>query len=54
MTTTKIVYVIAAIVPFGFLALACIGIAHVVLVGVRERRLRQRLQPATVPVRRTH
>jgi hypothetical protein len=39
--TTKLTYVIAAIVPFGLVFLACVGIAHVVMVGLRERRARQ-------------
>ena len=38
MTTTKIAYVVAAIVPFGLVALACYGIAHVAWVGLRERK----------------
>jgi uncharacterized membrane protein len=41
MTTTKILYVVAAIVPFGCILLACIGIAHVVMVARRERKLQQ-------------
>ena len=41
MTTTKLLYVVAAIVPFGFVLLACIGIAHVAMGGLRARRLRQ-------------
>ena len=41
MTTTKIAYGFAAVVPFGFVLLACIGIAHVVLVGLRERKARR-------------
>lgn len=41
MTTTKIAYVFAAIVPFGFVILACIGIGHVVFVGLRERKARR-------------
>jgi hypothetical protein len=45
MTTTKIIYAIAAIVPGGFIVLACIGILHVVTVGLRERRLRRSIQP---------
>jgi hypothetical protein len=47
MTTTKILYVIAAIVPGGFIALACYGILHVVAVGLRERRQRRSAQPAS-------
>ncbi|HVZ04564.1 hypothetical protein [Hyphomicrobium sp.] len=41
MTTTKIFYGIAAVAPGGFIALACIGILHVVAVGLRERRKRR-------------
>jgi Flp pilus assembly protein protease CpaA len=41
MTTTKIAYGFAVIVPFGFVLLACIGIAHVALVGLRERKARR-------------
>lgn len=41
MTTTKIAYGFAAVVPFGFVLLACIGIAHVVFVGLRERKARR-------------
>jgi hypothetical protein len=41
MTTTKLLYAIAAIIPGGFIALACFGILHVVRVGLRERRQRQ-------------
>ena len=44
MTTTKALYVVAAIVPFGFVVLALIGILHVVMVGLRERRLSRQLQ----------
>ena len=40
MTTTKIIYAIAAIVPGGLIVLACIGILHVVSVGLRERKRR--------------
>jgi hypothetical protein len=47
MTTTKVVYVVAAIVPFGLVALACFGILHVAIGGLRERRLRRQAQPAT-------
>jgi len=42
MTTTKVVYVVAAVVPFGLVALACIGILHVAITGLRDRRQRQR------------
>ncbi|MGO4682684.1 hypothetical protein [Hyphomicrobium sp. 2TAF46] len=41
MTSTKIAYVFAAIVPFGFVLLACAGIAHVVFVGLREQKARR-------------
>jgi len=41
MTTTKLLYGVAAVVPGGFIALACIGILHVVITGLRERRKRQ-------------
>ncbi len=41
MTTTKIAYVVAAIVPFGLVLLACYGVAYVAMVGVREKRARQ-------------
>jgi hypothetical protein len=47
MTTTKAIYVVAAIVPFGFVALACIGILHVAIGGLRDRRLRRQTQLAT-------
>jgi hypothetical protein len=46
MTTTKAIYVVAAIVPFGFVALACIGILHVAIGGLRDRRLRRQMQLA--------
>jgi len=46
MTTTKMIYAVAAIVPGGFIALACVGILHVVTVGLRERRLRPSMQPS--------
>jgi hypothetical protein len=46
MTTTKILYVVAAIVPFGCILLACIGIAHVVMVARRERKLQQQVADA--------
>ncbi len=45
MTTTKIAYVAAAILPFGLVILACVGILHVAISGLRERRHRQRVQP---------
>ena len=41
MTTTKIAYVVAAIVPFGLVALACYGIAYVAWVGLRERKAKR-------------
>jgi hypothetical protein len=41
MTTTKLLYAVAAIIPGGFIALACYGILHVVRVGLREREARQ-------------
>jgi len=46
MTMTKALYAVAAIIPGGFIALACIGILHVVRVGLRERRQRQLSQLA--------
>lgn len=46
MTTTKLAIVVAAIVPFGFVILACIGILHVAMGGLRDRRLRQQNQLA--------
>jgi Flp pilus assembly protein protease CpaA len=41
MTTTKIAYAFAVIMPFGLVILACIGIAHVALLGLRERKARR-------------
>jgi hypothetical protein len=41
MTTTKLLYAVAAIIPGGFIVLACFGILHVVRIGLRERRQRQ-------------
>lgn len=41
MTMTKVLYVVAAVVPFGCIILACIGIFHVVMVAKRERKQRQ-------------
>ncbi|WP_181337512.1 hypothetical protein [Hyphomicrobium methylovorum] len=41
MTATKAIYVIAAIVPGGLILLACIGILHVVRVGLREHKARR-------------
>jgi hypothetical protein len=41
MTTTKLLYAVAAIIPGGFILLACFGILHVVRLGLRERRQRQ-------------
>jgi hypothetical protein len=46
MTTTKIIYAIAAIVPGGLIVLACIGILHVVSIGLRDRKLRRLAQSA--------
>jgi hypothetical protein len=46
MTTTKLAYCVAAFVPFGCILLACIGIAHVVMVARRERREQQHTLPA--------
>ncbi len=40
MTTTKLTYIVAAIMPFGFVILACIGIAHVAIGGLRDRKRR--------------
>lgn len=50
MTTTKIAYLIAAIAPGGLILLACLGIAHVAMTGLKDRRARQ-LALQTVPVR---
>jgi hypothetical protein len=50
MTMTKIAYVVAAIVPFGLVLLACYGIAHVAMIGLREKRAR-RLALQNVPQR---
>jgi hypothetical protein len=47
MTTTKMAYLVAAIVPFGFILLASVGILHVALGGLRDRRLRQQARAAT-------
>ena len=41
MTSAKMFYALAAIVPGGFIVLACFGILHVVRIGLRERRQRQ-------------
>ncbi len=38
---TKIAYVIAVIVPFGLVFLACIGIAHVAMVGLKEKKAKR-------------
>ena len=38
---TKIAYVIAVIIPFGLALLACVGIAHVAMLGLRERRAKR-------------
>jgi hypothetical protein len=45
MTTTKLAYIIAVIVPFGLVILACVGILHVAIGGLRERHLRQQVRP---------
>src|SRR4029079_15863177 len=47
MTMTKVLYVVAAVVPFGCIILACVGIFHVVMVAKRERKQRQQAQLAT-------
>jgi hypothetical protein len=41
MTTTKFILLIAAIAPGGVILLACIGIAHVALTGLKDRKARQ-------------
>lgn len=41
MTATKIAYVLAAIAPGGVILLACLGIAHVAMTGLKDRRARQ-------------
>ncbi len=41
MTTTKLAYIAAAIFPFGFVLLACYGIAYVALTGLKDRRARK-------------
>lgn len=41
MTMSKTAVLIAAIVPFGFVLLACLGIAHVAIGGLRDRRRRR-------------
>ena len=46
---TKVVYIVAAIVPFGLVVLACIGIVHVAIGGLRRRKLRLQAQLATQP-----
>jgi hypothetical protein len=43
MTSTKIAYVIAAVVPFGFVALALIAIIHTV---IQRRQLKAAGRPA--------
>lgn len=40
-TMAKLFYALAAIAPGGFIVLACLGVLHVVRVGLRERRERQ-------------
>jgi hypothetical protein len=48
--TAKITYAIAAIVPGGLILLACIGIAHVAMVGLRERKAKRvHLQMVQLP-----
>ncbi|WP_409562629.1 hypothetical protein RLW55_19265 [Hyphomicrobium sp. B1] len=49
MTMTKIAYLIAAIAPGGLILLACLGIAHVAMTGLKDRRARLALQ--RVPVK---
>lgn len=44
MTATKAIYAIAAIVPGGLILLACIGILHVVRIGLREKKMRHRAE----------
>lgn len=41
MTSAKMFYALAAIVPGGFIVLACFGILYVARVGLRERRQRR-------------
>ncbi len=41
MTMTKVAYVFAAVVPFGFVVLACAGIAYVAFQGLRDRKARR-------------
>ena len=41
MTMTKLTYVVAAIVPFGLVILACAGIAYVAFQGLRGRKARR-------------
>jgi len=49
MTTTKIIYLIAAIAPGGLILLACLGIAHVAITGLKDRKARHlALQKAPV------
>ncbi len=44
MTTTKLTFIFAAIIPFGFVILACLGIAHVAIGGLRDRKRRRLAQ----------
>lgn len=50
MTMTKIAYLIAAIAPGGLILLACFGIAHVAMTGLKDRRAR-RVALQAVPVK---
>lgn len=50
MTMAKIAYLIAAIAPGGLILLAGIGIAHVAMTGLRDRRAR-RLALQRIPVK---
>lgn len=49
MTTTKIAYLAAAILPFGLVLLACYGIAYVAVIGLRERRARRLAVEKSLP-----
>ncbi|MET0409563.1 MAG: hypothetical protein ABW006_14475 [Hyphomicrobium sp.] len=49
MTMTKIAYLIAAVAPGGLILLACIGIAHVAITGLKDRKARE-LALLKVPV----
>lgn len=46
---TKILYLFAAIAPGGLILLACLGIAHVAITGLKDRKARQ-LALQKVPV----